>query len=222
MQDPEKEDPQPNSPITFLGGVMETFGISSPTELAIWAIVLCGVGVLLFVGLRHKAQSQSNMLQAGLSHLLGRGEPQDYRQAMVCFKKAADAGSGLAMNNIGIMYEAGDGVPQSYSKAMVWFQKAAKRDVADAMNNIGVLYANGDGVPQDYQIGMLWFQQGAAIGSAKAMLGIAMLYEKGDGVPQDKARAIRWYAKAIMSNDPQVGPLAKAAIARLQAENPGQ
>ena len=52
--------------------------------------------------------------------------PQDYTKAMEWYRKAAAAGKGRAMINIGVLYANGDGVPQNYTKAKYWFRKAER------------------------------------------------------------------------------------------------
>lgn len=188
----------------------------------LWLILVVVFGVLL-AGLfwakwrgheqPHVVPQRSSIFRAGLSALTGR--PPDYQKAMADFRKAAAAGSGRAMNNIGDLYAAGEGVPQDYQKAMFFYRKAAQLGVADAMNNIGVLYANGYGVTRSYHRAMRWFRLAATAGSAKAMIGIATLYEQGRGVRQDVPKAVKWYEKAASSTDPVAQRLAKAALVRL-------
>ena len=63
---------------------------------------------------------------------LGQGVPQDYKQAVKWYQKAAEQGYADAQCNLGIMYYEGDGVPQNYKKAYVWFNLAASQGDADA------------------------------------------------------------------------------------------
>ena len=55
--------------------------------------------------------------------------PQDYRQAVTWYKKAADhvpdyGGAGQARNNLGFLYAAGHGVPRDYVTAYMYFALA--------------------------------------------------------------------------------------------------
>ena len=214
-------DDQPHHRPTLFSRLAQTARNPSPKIQLILGLALAGA--IVFAAVRQWARpSHANMLQNGLSYMLGRGEPRNFHKAMACFRVAADAGSARAMNNIGDLYSAGEGVPRSYGRAMIWYRRAARLGVADAMNNIGVLYANGDGVPRDYVKGMAWFRKAAGHGSGKAMLAIGVLYEQGDGVPQDRGKAMAWYAKAAISNDPQARRMAESAMARLHpVHNPG-
>ena len=55
----------------------------------------------------------------------GSGIPQDHGQAMIWYRKAADAGDAGAMTNIALLYEFGQGVPKDLGQAMNWRRKAA-------------------------------------------------------------------------------------------------
>jgi hypothetical protein len=63
----------------------------------------------------------------GYAYYLGRGIAQDYSQAAIWWKKAAEQGYPDAQNNLGALYNSGRGVPQSYSEAYFWQNLAAAR-----------------------------------------------------------------------------------------------
>lgn len=52
------------------------------------------------------------------------GVPQDYGQAFVLLRKAANAGAMEAYVNLARAYEAGHGVAKDCSAALVWYRKA--------------------------------------------------------------------------------------------------
>src|SRR5580698_5904254 len=54
------------------------------------------------------------MNKMGALYETGKGVPQDYKLAMVWYRKAADGGYAVAMNNIGALYDHGKGVTQDY------------------------------------------------------------------------------------------------------------
>ena len=54
------------------------------------------------------------------------GVPQDEKQAVEWYRKAAEAGNALAMYNLGWMYAKGRGVPQDEKQAVEWLHKAAQ------------------------------------------------------------------------------------------------
>ncbi len=63
---------------------------------------------------------------------IGLGVPQDSKQAVTLFRKAAEQGHVLAQYELGIMYSKGLGVPQDSKQAVTWFRKAAEQGDASA------------------------------------------------------------------------------------------
>jgi TPR repeat protein len=61
----------------------------------------------------------------GNMYYLGNGVPQDYVQALIWTRRAADQGYAAAQMSIGSMYLNGEGVPQDYLQALMWFNLAA-------------------------------------------------------------------------------------------------
>ena len=94
--------------------------------------------------------------------------PEDDRQAVFWYRKAAEQGFADAQNNLGGMYANGEGVPEDDRQAVFWFRKAAEQEVARAQYNLGAMYANGEGVPEDYVRAYAWFNLAAAQGDEDA------------------------------------------------------
>ncbi len=63
----------------------------------------------------------------GYAYYLGRGIAQDYTQAAIWWRMAAEQGDPRAQNNLGVLYNSGKGLPQSYSEAYFWQNLAAAR-----------------------------------------------------------------------------------------------
>jgi TPR repeat protein len=57
----------------------------------------------------------------------GHGTPQDYKQAVVWYTKAAEQGHASAQYNLGILSENGHGTPQDYKQAVVVYQGSRAR-----------------------------------------------------------------------------------------------
>jgi TPR repeat protein len=55
----------------------------------------------------------------------GHGVPQDYAQAAVWYRKAAERGDADAEEGLGELYRNGQGVPQDYAQAYFWLDLAA-------------------------------------------------------------------------------------------------
>ncbi len=62
----------------------------------------------------------------------GRGVPQDYAEAMMWYRLAADQGNASAQYNLALMYHHGQGVPQDYAEAARWYRRAADEGHAGA------------------------------------------------------------------------------------------
>ena len=92
----------------------------------------------------------------------GNGVPRDDVEAMRWYHHAAEAGSPVAMLNLGTNYCGGRGVPGAYlglaqmaenglgmprddAEALRWYRQAAARDIAFAKLNIGIYYEVGRG-----------------------------------------------------------------------------
>ena len=144
------------------------------------------------------ANAQTNLADA---YAFGKGVPQDYTQAAVWYRKAAEQGDAGAQYNLGVLYDGGLGLPQEHAQAAVWYRKAADQGDADAQINLGALYERGQGVPQDYAQAAVWYRKAADQGDAVAQLDLGLLYSSGQGVPRDYAQAVLWYDKAAVQGN---------------------
>jgi len=64
----------------------------------------------------------------------GEGVPQDQKQAVHWYSKAAKQGDADAQFNLGIMYARGEGVVQDNKRALFWFKKSAAQGHVGAQN----------------------------------------------------------------------------------------
>jgi TPR repeat protein len=99
---------------------------------------------------------------------MGYGVPQDYAEAEMWYRKAAEQGHAEAKFNLGIMYYNGRGVLQDYVEAAKWYHEAAEQGDQWAQNNLGVMHENGEGVPTDWMTAYMWFDLAARQGNEKA------------------------------------------------------
>jgi hypothetical protein len=146
-------------------------------------------------------------------YYMGWGVPQDYAQAAVWWRKAAEQGVAEAQYNLGLLYNKGRGVPQDYAQAAAWYRKAAEQGDADAQTNLGWLYETGGGVPQDYGQAAAWYRKAAEQGVAMAQYNLGLLYAKGRGVPQDFVLAYMWASLAASQKSEHAG--LRDSIARM-------
>ncbi len=114
-------------------------------------------------------------------------------------EKAADAGDGLAMRNLGSFYGSGWGVEQNWEQAVHWFHKGSNAGDGLAMLNLGVCYAKGQGVEQDFGQAFHWFQKGSDAGEGRSKNNLGVCYAKGLGVEQNWEQAVHWFQKAANS-----------------------
>jgi TPR repeat protein len=171
------------------------------------------------------AAAQFNL---GILYKDGQGVPQDFAQAAVWFRKAAEQGDAHAQFCLGALYSFGQGVPQDYAQAAVWYRKAAEQGDAGAQGNLGALYMSGQGVPQDYAQGVAWNRKAAEQGDADAQLRLGATYIIGQGVPQSYEEAYFWFDLAASgkitltnedgakSRDDAASHLTPAVLARVQ------
>ena len=104
----------------------------------------------------------------GIMYSHGKGVPQDYAEAVMWYRKAAEQGYAKAQWNLGYMYQYGQGVQQDYAEAVRWYRKAAEQGYSRAQTNLGVMYYNGKGVPQDYAEAVKWYLKAAEQGNVNA------------------------------------------------------
>lgn len=89
----------------------------------------------------------------GNAYYFGGGVKQDYSQAYVWFRKAAEQGNANAQYCLGVLYSNGEGVDQDEVEAEAWLRKAAEQGNADAQISLGFADKTGSGFPQDYALG---------------------------------------------------------------------
>jgi hypothetical protein len=94
--------------------------------------------------------------EMALRYADGEGVPQNYRDAMAWFAKAAANGNDNAQWKLGLGYIKGIGVTHDERKAVVWFKRAANHGDIRAQSALSDLYLNGRGVPRDYVRAYTW------------------------------------------------------------------
>jgi TPR repeat protein len=148
--------------------------------------------------LNEQAANGDAKAQCGVGNAYAKGEgvPQDYAEASVWYRKAADQDYAAAQYNLCNLYHSGHGVPQDDTQAAVWCRKAADQGYAGAQFNLAWFYAHGQGVPQDYPQAAVWYRKAADQGNAKAQTMLGGLYHQGQGVGQDYSEAAIWFRKA--------------------------
>ena len=82
------------------------------------------------------------IINIGLCYLQGNGVKEDKKEAVKCFKNAAEkCSSGVAYHNLGICYENGFGVRKNYRKAIEKYGKAVENGEKAGLEAIKNVYA---------------------------------------------------------------------------------
>ncbi len=84
----------------------------------------------------------SAIYNLGVSYALGKGVPQDDKEAVKWFRLGAEQGDSRSQSLLGIFYREGRGVPQDDKEAVKWYIKAAEQGGADAQNSLAWLLAS--------------------------------------------------------------------------------
>ena len=132
----------------------------------------------------------------GFMYANGERVPEDAREAVKWYRKAAAQGYAKAQFNLGFMYTKGKGVPKDDREAAKWYRKAAEQGLSNAQLNLGIMYMKGDGMSEDDREAVKWYRKAAEQGYARAQFNLGFMYTKGDGVPKDDREAVKWYRKA--------------------------
>jgi TPR repeat protein len=126
----------------------------------------------------------------------GFGGPADLRKGAEYCRRAARAGSIVAMNEMGVRYQKGLGVPEDNVAAIGWFSLAAQHGQLAAFVNLGHCYETGDGVRQDFDIAGRNYAAAAKQNFAPAQLLLGQLLELGKGTKADPMSAYVLYMRA--------------------------
>ncbi|WP_181832497.1 tetratricopeptide repeat protein [Bosea caraganae] len=101
---------------------------------------------------------------AGIVRAGGRGIKRDPGLALALYEKAAAAGVGESLVQLGAMYADGRDVRRDYAKALDYYQRAIEARAPGGYTNMGVLYFNGRGVPRDRNKACEYWREGSALG----------------------------------------------------------
>jgi TPR repeat protein len=126
--------------------------------------------------------------------MMAKGVRKNLRQAVECYRKAAEQGHIGAHTNLGLMYANGLGVPLDFAVAAKWYRTAADLGEPTAQDNLGELYAVGLGVPKDFVQAYMWNDLAAAGGQARATERRELLAAKmtSNEIADAQQRAREW------------------------------
>jgi hypothetical protein len=135
----------------------------------------------------------------GTLYETGKGVPQDYAQAVLWYRKAAEQNLPLAQLRLGVLYANGVGVPLDKAQAAVWFRKAAEQGNVYAQEMLGSDYLAGEGVQRNYADAYFWFAIACAskapeivVGQRATMRDVAAVYLTPADLSRVRQRARKW------------------------------
>jgi TPR repeat protein len=135
----------------------------------------------------------------GVVLAIRRNGPDDPAESIKYWKRAAEAGSAVAMTNLSRTYLFGTNVDKQ--KAVSWCRRGAELGETYAMLYVGWCYGEGLGVPKSPEEAVRWYRKAAELGNAVAMNNLGVFYRDGRGVPQSSEKALEWFRKAAELGD---------------------
>ena len=99
----------------------------------------------------------------GLAYEHGRGVKPDMHKAFKYYKRGADKGHAICMNNMGRMCQNGEGTQKDEKKAFELFLQAAEKGYGPAMQNVGRCYQFGLGTDCDMAKAIEWYEKSLEI-----------------------------------------------------------
>ena len=134
----------------------------------------------------------------GVMHQNGEHFPKNINKALEYYKKAANAGSKLAAENIGVIYYYGtQGIEIDYKKAMKYLQQGAEDDRIKSLKHLAYIHEKGLVFEQSYEDSAYYYRLAALEGDKESLVKICSLYLEGKGVSQNFRRAQFWIMKLI-------------------------
>lgn len=115
----------------------------------------------------------------GMLYYMGQGVPEDEKQAVFYWKKAAAQGSADAMFHLGSAYLFGNQVartvPDPDREAATWYFQAASAGHADAQYHLGLLFLAGKGLIDSRTEAARWMRKASAQGHTEAKKALAII-----------------------------------------------
>ena len=121
---------------------------------------------------------------------------RDAAKAFDACRRAAIAGSALAMNEVGVRYQKGQGIEPDQIAAIGWFTVAAQRGLPASHVNLGNCYEVGKGVLRDLDMAGSHYAAAAKQNFGPAQYLLAQLFEQGKGAKANPVYAYVNYTRA--------------------------
>ncbi len=129
---------------------------------------------------------------------LARGDNKQRQEAVVLFRKAADAGHPEGIGRLARAYRLGHGVERDYVMARKLYEKSIAAGYAAGKVGLGHMYRQGAGVEKDEIRACDLYRSAAELGVPGGMYYYGHCFEHGFGGNRpDPEEAVRWYRKAL-------------------------
>lgn len=124
-----------------------------------------------------------------------------YKQAVVCWQRAASAGCAEGICQLANAYKWGVAIEEDREKAYNLFYKAATMKHPTAVSQVAECLWYGLGVPMDKERAIQYFTESSAMGISCSLRFVANRFCDATGVPLDLRRAAHFYRLAILDGD---------------------
>lgn len=152
-------------------------------------------------------------LRIGDWYAKGDELPLDQTQALVWYRKAAEAGDSNGQLKVCAALTFGLGTARIPEDAFRWCERSARQGNADAIFAVAEKYERGIGVPQDFETAAQWYQK---IGSSpEAAFRLARLYYAGNLVSKDELTKYAWLWIANNGSIPEASQMFAREFAKL-------
>lgn len=125
----------------------------------------------------------------------------NYKEALICYGKAALEGDSIAEFNIAEMYFNGVGTDKNFVKAEKYYLLSSDKGYEFAQDKLAYYYFKGIGFDKDLNKSFELYQKSADEGKKVALYNIALMYSKGLGVEKNNEVAFNYYKKAAKLDD---------------------
>ena len=137
---------------------------------------------------------------------------EDFDNAKIWFKKAADAGDKHSENHLHYLNNIDN--PESQRKlaqimgisrnkeSLKYYERSANQGDVQAQNDLGEIYVHGNIVPKDYKVALYWLRKAAQQGHSMAQNNLGNHYHNGFGVEVNIEEALHWYRLSADQGNP--------------------
>ena len=119
-------------------------------------------------------------------------QEKNWKEAMECYRKAAERGDAGAQGKLGDCYFCGYGVKENREEAVKWYCKAAEQGYAEAQYELGEAYREGCGIGKNDEEAVKWYRKAAEQKMTSALSALEHYYhEKAAGYDEQEIQEYR-------------------------------